>query len=135
MVWIAQFDSKTCMFFNSKTDRNYPNATLCIFPQVGALPTTELTLHPKLTLFYPTHYIMLLLNIWPIFWGKYKNKHFHTVKNLPCKQVCNSFLTRMFVESLYDFSVYIELKEISFFSFSLFWLGYFGWWSWLGAKK
>ena len=50
-----------------------------------------------------------------------------SIIDLPYKQVCNSFLTRMFVESLYDFSVYIELKEgISFFSFSLFWLGYFG---------
>ena len=93
---------------------------MCIFPSIGALPTTELTLYPKLTLFYPTQYIMPLLNIWPIFGAKYKNKHFHTVKNLPCKQVCNSFLTRMFVESLYDFSVYIELKEISFFFLSLY---------------
>ena len=47
---------------------------------------------------------------------------------IPYKQVCSNFLTRMFVESLYDFSVYIELKEgISFFFFlsilaRIFWL-------------
>ena len=49
-----------------------------------------------------------------IFWVNTK-MNFYTVIDLPYKQACNSFLTRMFVESLYDFSVYIELKEISFF--------------------
>ena len=63
-----------------------------------------------------TQYIgPLFCSIFGHFLGKYKNENFYTVIDLPYKQACNSFLTRMFVESLYDFSVYIELKEISFF--------------------